>query len=166
MLLAILARNGGRTRERILQALRHSPGMNTSELRAAVGLAWATVAYHLRVLQRQGAVHLEPKRRGHRCFPVDIPARHRGLVSALRDPHTARVLGALLRGDAMGISQLSSTLGLPEHSVRRRLVDLQGSGLVVKRGELRPRFSIHPDLPRELADRPPPGHEGPGRPGR
>ena len=155
MLLAILARNGERTRERILEALRRSPGMNTSELRTSVGLAWATAAYHLRVLQRQGFVHLEPKRRGHLCFPVDIPPRHRGLVSALRDQHTARVLGALLRGDSMGISQLSSVLGLPEHSVRKRLLDLQGSGLVVKRGELRPRFSIHPDLPQELAERGP-----------
>ena len=150
MLLAILARNGGRTRERILQALRHSPGMNTSELRAEVGLAWATAAYHLKVLQRQGFVHLEPKRRGHLCFPIDIPAHHRGLVWALRDSDTARVIAALLEGHAMGISQLSSSLGLSEHAVRTRLANLHGNGLVVKRGELRPRFSLHPGIATEF----------------
>lgn len=150
MFLSILSRNGGRTRERILEALRRAPGMNTSELRQAVGLAWATVAYHLRVLERQGFVHLQPKRRGWLCFPIDIPVRQRGVVAALRDPDTARVLAALLEGNAMGITQLSQALGLPEHSVRSRLVHLQGSGLVVKRGELRPRFSIDPTIPSGL----------------
>lgn len=150
MWLAVLARNGRRTRERILEALRRSPGMNVSELRAAVGLAWATTAYHLRILQRQGFVHLEPKRRGHLCFPIDIPARHRGLVWALRDPDTARVIAALLEGPGRGISQLSSSLGLSEHSVRARLVALHGNGLVVKRGQLRPRFSLHPGIPAEF----------------
>ncbi|MHB1260104.1 MAG: winged helix-turn-helix transcriptional regulator [Thermoplasmatota archaeon] len=153
MLLAILVRNGRRTRERILEALRHHPGMNTSELRAEVGLAWATAAYHLKILQRQGFVHLEPKRRGHLCFPIDIPAHHRGLVLALRDPDTARVIAALLDGHAMGISQLSSSLGLSEQSVRTRLANLHGTGLVVKRGELRPRFSLHPGIPTEFLGR-------------
>jgi len=150
MLLSIFARNGRRTRERILEALRRSPGMNVTELRMAVGLAWATVAYHLHILERQGFVYLQPKRRGHQCFPVDIPAQHRGVLTALRDPDTARVLGALLAGHAMGITQLSHTLGLPEHSVRSRLTHLQGSGVVVKRGELRPRFSIHPEIASNL----------------
>jgi predicted transcriptional regulator len=150
MLLAILVRNGQRTRERILEALRRQPGMNTSELRAEVGLAWATAAYHLKVLQRQGFVHLEPKRRGHLCFPIDIPAHYRGLVWALRDPDTARVIAALLNGHAMGISQLSNSLGLSEQSVRTRLANLHGNGLVVKRGELRPRFSLHPGIPTEF----------------
>ncbi len=151
MFLSILARNGQRTRQRILDALRQHPGMNTSEIRQQTGLSWATVAYHLRILERQGWVSFERKKRGVVCFPAGIPANYRHMLAALRDSDTARILGTLLDEGAKGIAQLSEHLGLSQQSVRHRLIRLHETGLVVKRGELRPRFSVHPDVSPELA---------------
>jgi DNA-binding transcriptional ArsR family regulator len=155
LLVSFLERNGEQTRERILSALRANPGMNKSELHLTIGLSWTTIAYHLKILERQGAIHLAHEKRDVFCFPVDIPQRYRDMLSTLRDDNATRILGALLEDDAIGITELSASLGMSQKMVRKHLGRLHESGLVVKRGELRPRFTKCPGLPTDSAMRTP-----------
>ncbi|MCA1820133.1 MAG: winged helix-turn-helix transcriptional regulator [Thermoplasmatota archaeon] len=135
-----------------METLRTHPGMNKSRLGEAVGLSWATTTYHLKILETQGAVHLE--RRGRRdvlCFPVGVPVRFRPWLATLLDTSSLRVLDALGH-DELGVAELSRRRGLSESALRRQLGRLEGAGIVLKRGQLRPRFARNPELPEPSQD--------------
>ena len=148
-----MARKGaGESRSRILRVLRDHPGMNLTRLCETVGLSWATTKYHLKLLERQGAVVLQ--RRGRRdvaCFPVGVPDRYRPWLAALFDPESVAVLAALGRGEA-GVADLSQRTGLSESATRRRLDRLHQNGLLNKRGILRPRYSRNPEVPAWMTE--------------
>lgn len=144
--LAIRARDGEAARARILAALRGQPGLNKSRLCGEVGLSWATVAYHLRVLERLGAVNLERHgRRDVACFAVGVPSRYRRMFATLLDANAARIMQALGHDRALGVTEISQQVHLSQATVRRQLARMRERGLVVKQGKLRPRFTANPE---------------------
>ena len=148
LFLALLEREGEGSRARIMEALRRNPGMSLTRLCKAVGLSWATTKYHVKRLESQGAIQFE--RRGRRdilCFPVSVPAKFRPWLATLLDEGAMEVLRALGPRGEVGVLELSRRLGISESATRRRLNRMQESGMVQKRGQLRPVYSRNDDWP-------------------
>ncbi|MCA1818765.1 MAG: winged helix-turn-helix transcriptional regulator, partial [Halobacteriales archaeon] len=142
--LAILRPRGDATRARILDAIRKRPGLNKNQLRRAVGLAWTTTEYHLRILARQGFLLLDPQARDVRLFAVGIPARFRPWFAALLNDNRLRILRELESGE-LPFKTLRDRLAFDEDNLRRILGQMITEGVLVKRGRFRPRYAIHPE---------------------
>jgi DNA-binding transcriptional ArsR family regulator len=136
-----------------MQALRQKPGMNKSQLGRTVGLSWATTSYHLRVLQKRGAVLISyGRRRGLQCYPIGIPPSYRNWMATLQDPSSLRVLQAIGRDGALHLFELRARVPLSERALRRKLRRLEGDSLVVRQGLYRPRFNLNPELQGWIPD--------------
>lgn len=135
-------RGGSPSREQLLAAVHARPGINKSALCAALGLAWGTVDYHLRVLVRDGHVTLRPEGRETRCFPGGLQPSHKALLSALADGSGQRIAFVLRHCPGQGIGALSQRLGLSSKVVRRRLVRMLEAGMLQRVGTYRPRYSL------------------------
>lgn len=140
LLLAFFPHNGEAARDRIVEAVRREPGIHPSALKDRVNLSWSTVRYHLRILSVAKKIHLVKEDREVRAFPLETPPAHRRWLAALRDDDATRVLGRLLQHPSQSVPQLGDALGLSHKVIRRSLTNLEDSGLVVRRGDLRPVF--------------------------
>jgi predicted transcriptional regulator len=130
------------TRERLLDTIRSRPGINKSGLCTALGLAWGTVDYHLRVLVREGRVALRPEGRETRCFPGGLETGRRVVLAALADGSGSRIAFVLRHSPGQGVGELSQQLGLSSKVVRRRLLRMVEDGMLERVGKHRPRYSL------------------------
>lgn len=128
------------SRERLLDLIRRRPGLHKSALCAETGLAWGTVDYHLRLLERGNLVSRHCAGRTTRLFPSDL-RQSQSLLAALADHTSARIL-ATLRKEPQRMSALSDRLRLAPKVVRRHLVRLQRDGLLVRDGAHRPVYRV------------------------
>lgn len=131
-------------RDRLLQLVHHAPGLNKSDLRAHLGVAWGTVAYHVRVLTAAGLIEAEPRGRDVFLFPRGLCDVTRLQARALRTPEASRVLAALADVREASLVELSERAGLSRKVVRRRLQELVGAGLVQDKGLRRSRYVAAP----------------------
>lgn len=145
LVLAILRQKGNATRAGIVDAVRRRPGLNKNQLCQDVGLAWTTVEYHLRVLARQGRVDLQPQRRDVRCYLPGIPSKYKSWFATLQNENRVRILAELREGPR-SLKQLV-TLGFDRDNLKRILADMVREGVIVKRGQWRPQFSLVEDWP-------------------
>lgn len=155
--LAGEARNGEATRNRIMRLVHGEPGIHTLEISTRLGLAWSTVAYHLRVLTRERRVSVVKELRERRAFPPETPARYRRWLSTLRDDEATKVLEALLERPGQSVSELSSHLGFTPRIVRRCLTNLKNAEIIDRRGNLRPVYEAREKTASQLVlrQRPP-----------
>lgn len=130
------------TRDRLLHAIRASPGINKTALCATLGLAWGTVDYHLRRLSRDRQVALRPEGRETRCFPGGLEPHRKALLSALADGSGSRIAFVLRHCPGQGVGALSQQLGLSSKVVRRRLLRMVEDGMLERVGTHRPRYSL------------------------
>lgn len=138
-------RDGDATRRRLLAIIRDRPGIHKAGLCEESGLAWGTVHYHLRVLERARTVVIDAGRREARIFPDGTPERHRAWLGALRNPDSPRILGELQDAPGQGVTDLSRRLGLSPKVVRRHLDRMHRRGLVERTDDRRPEYRPHPD---------------------
>ena len=162
-------KDGRASRALIRATVEAEPGIHVAQLADRTGLSWHTIAYHLRILQRQGLLQLDKDGRERRAFPVGLPPRHRQWLAALRIEPAAEVLRILLDDPRQSVPVLSRRMGYSEKVVRRHVANLAEAGLVQRHGQLRPVYELsraaEPALAEWLRRRPEPGAhlpEGPG----
>lgn len=150
MLLLAWIKDGDATRARIMAAIRNTPGIHMAQLSERTGLAWSTVDYHLRVLRRSGVVRFQKRDRECHVFPEGFPVEREPWFAALRDDDTSRVLRYLLESPGLSVPRLSEDLGKTRKVMRRHLATLVDSGLVSRRGGVRPVFEPNVEAIRLL----------------
>ena len=103
------------------------PGASFSAIRDALGLRNGVAAYHLGVLEKQGLVHSESRRRHRWYYP-------NGDVSLWRDiplsPLQRSLLGEVRRRPGMGIRELARTLDRHHASIAYNAKGLAREGLL------------------------------------
>lgn len=142
-----MQRDGDLMRERIRAAVASRPGITKNELCTLLGVRWATIQHHVRVLVRHHLIHVEDRGWSHELFPPEVPPHDRPWLRALHDEDAARVLEALLEHPMSGVYRLSEDLGFTRKVVRTHLARLIEDGVVEKVGMARPRY--RPVLPPE-----------------
>ncbi|MEA3191183.1 MAG: hypothetical protein QOD77_1765 [Thermoplasmata archaeon] len=134
-------------RARIRAAVASRPGITKNELCSLLGVRWATIQHHVRVLTRQRLLHVEDRGWSHELFPGEVPAHDRPWLRALHDEDAARVLEALLAHPMSGVYRISDDIGFTRKVVRAHLTRMIEDGVVEKVGVTRPRY--RPLLPPE-----------------
>lgn len=117
---------------RVLDALRQHPGASLGELAKALGVSWATVAYHRRRLEKAGLVDATldgPRQRLHARDPD--PDSDRAACRAMLQGQTLGRLARLVHAEP-GLTQeaLAARLDLPLAPLRHHLQRLADAGLV------------------------------------
>ncbi len=111
----------------MFEYVRDHPGASFTAVRDALGLQNGVAAYHLGVLDRQGLVHSQARRRHRWYYP-------NGDVSLWKDlplsPFQASLLEALRRSPGIGIRELARAVGRRPSSVKYSLENLSREGLV------------------------------------
>lgn len=153
MFLAGWVRNGKETRRRIAELVAFVPGIHLSEIRDRLGLAWSTVDYHVRRLDRERLVIVKKESRELRVFPHGLPSTERAWIIALRDDNACRILRTVLERPDLGIASLSQDLDLSKKVIKHHLNNFVDSGLLRREGEFRPRFKPEPGMQEWLAGR-------------
>jgi predicted transcriptional regulator len=100
------------TRRRIVEAVRHAPGVGAREVQRAAGLGWGETVYHLDRLTEANLLHRE--RAGHQdhYFVAEVPLGDRGLLRLTRSPSARRLLVALLEAPGSTVPELMERTGL------------------------------------------------------
>lgn len=145
LFLAGMTKDGGKTRQLILDTIRANPGIHPAELGKRLGFAWSTVRYHVRVLEKQNYLHFEKTEREVCIFPDDVNAHHKAMFAALREDDTQLVLNRLIVNPDLGVPELSTDLGLSQKTIRRHLSKLTGTGLATRGEQPKPLYYSHGD---------------------
>jgi len=121
----------GPVRERILAAVRASPGMHTTRLAFLSGLTGNACAHHLRRLERERLL-VSVKDGGRRCWfdRRGVAARH-GACLLQRAAHRAVAL-AILSGPGRPLGTVARSLDSASSCVHRRLEALEALGLALR----------------------------------
>lgn len=143
-------RDGDGQRARIMQLVRAHPGIHTAQIKERLDLAWSTVDYHLRVMERDGIIRVSKMGRENHIFPLDVEPTQHMWFAALRDEGAHRVFQRLIELPGQGVPMLSEWAGLSHKVIRRQLTDLVDVGLVTRRGRARPTFEPNLDVLRKL----------------
>ena len=117
--------------ERILAAVKQSPGLCVQDLAQAVGLSRTAVLYHARRLAKRG--HLVMVRRGRRLahFPASIRDAAQHTLLGLMHLRTARLLlERLAEEPTMSWRGLGRSLGITPRAVRWHVHRLRQDGLL------------------------------------
>lgn len=124
-------------RERLLDAIRATPGMAVADLAQNAAVPRNTVTYHLRVLEREGLVSSTRNGRNRLYFaPGSLPQRaNAGAFATLRHQTTLAMARAI--GETPGVDQkaLCERVGLSASLAHWHADRLVASGLVDKRRE-------------------------------
>ncbi len=145
-------KDGDASRQRILAAIQAEPGIHAADLEERVELAWSTISYHARVLEKRGLISTEKSNREKRLFPTTIPATQHTWFAALRDDDTNSVLKRILTTEDQGLPELSADLGLPQKVMRRHLSTLKDAGLVDRTQTPKPLYFGTPDAEKALSE--------------
>lgn len=137
------------SRERLLALIRDRPGLHKSALCHETGLAWGTVDYHLRLLERGNLVSRHSVGRTTRLFPAGLRERQ-SVLATLADHAAARILAAV-REAPQRMGSLSDHLGLSPKVVRRHVARLLHEGLLLRDGDHRPVYRAA-EVAMDLAD--------------
>ncbi len=114
-------------RELIVNYVVANPGASFSAVRDTLGLRNGRAAYHLGVLEKQGFLHSETKRRRHLYFPNGNAALWRDLpVSSLQDS----ILKAVRESPGVGVRDLGRMLRRNHTSVSYNVRALSRDGML------------------------------------
>ncbi|SEO77945.1 Helix-turn-helix domain-containing protein [Halogranum amylolyticum] len=115
-------------RSTVFRTIVDSPGTYVAALAEETDIPRSTIRYHVRVLEREGAVFGEKIRGRHRCFPRchDDPA----LTAALADEVLVDVLEAIARVEPASTSELAAELDRAPSTVSHHISRLAEDGLV------------------------------------
>jgi predicted transcriptional regulator len=120
-------------REAILSWVQRDPGINSSDLARRLGVAWSTIAYHARLLHREGRLTTYRHGRELHLFVPEVPAQQRGWIAKLGSDLAPSLMQAL-QDQPNTVRDLADSLGLAPRTMRRYLYALHDDGLVETRG--------------------------------
>jgi DNA-binding MarR family transcriptional regulator len=107
--------------------IRDHPGASFSEVRDALGLQNGVTSYHLSVLERQGLLHSESRRRHRWYFPEgDVTAWQNLPLSALQ----ASLIDQVRRQPGIGVRELARALNRRASSVAYNVKALAREGVL------------------------------------
>lgn len=135
-------RDGYQTRQEILAVVQETGAIHKSELCRRVEKAWGTIAYHIRVLHREGMVASERHGGLHWVFPAGFDAQERRKARALAEESARQVLQAVEESPGLTPVQLGNALDLPMKTIRRHLSDLTDSSVIQRFGARPQRFQV------------------------
>jgi predicted transcriptional regulator len=133
-------RNGPATRQEIVNLLSRQPGLNKSQLCRALGLAWGTVAHHVRLLEAEKRIVRQDLGGRKHLFVPGTQPQELALMVLLRQEPANRILDLLQDHPGLGIQDLSRSMSLSRKIVRRFLFSLERMGLVQRAVAYRPTF--------------------------
>ena len=111
----------------MFEYVRDHPGSSFTAVRDSLGLRNGVAAYHLGVLERQGLVHSEARRRRRWFYP-------NGDVSLWKElplsPFQASLLEAVRQSPGIGVRELARAVGRRPSSVKYSLENLSREGLL------------------------------------
>lgn len=120
-----------KTRESLANAIRHDPGITPPQLQTLTGLAWSTVVYHLRQLEKTGLVTSLIDGRHKRFFPADtVNWSQRDRIAALANARTKQLYGVLLEEPGLDRHDLAKRVGISRPATYFHLERLERTGLV------------------------------------
>jgi len=129
--LRVEARGAGQsTRALILEAIEERPGINKSELRRRLGMAWGSIWYHLDVLERSLCIRVHRSGTDVHLFPLKIPRHEVDWLSVLRDATRRHIAEHLLLHPDTSARQLAKRYGIGVRHVRRQLARLREVALI------------------------------------
>ena len=148
-------RDGKATRKALMATIRERPGIHKAALCEASGLAWGTVHYHLRVLERRKDIVIDSSLREARIFAAQVSPRQRAWIRVMSNPHGPRIMDELAPDRGQAVSELSERLGLSPKVVRTQLTRFHEEGLVEREGDHRPEYRATHDALQDLTPPPP-----------
>ena len=133
-------RNGPATRQEILNAVRHHPGLTKSQLCRVLALSWGTISHHVKRLEEEGLLARIRVRHRLRCFlrPVGPLAQN----PLAYEPLLVPILQTVADTPGIGIRDLVTSVEASRHTIRRHLDLLIASGLVAQTRAYRPQFFV------------------------
>lgn len=148
-------------RRRLLDTIHEYPGLHLRELARMTDLSAQHAQYHLRVLEKVGAIASVRERQQVRFYltqatPVgDLPtigARDRELLELLRRPATLQILVRLLLDGPLTLSSLARKCGVTPATTYHHLERIQRLGVVGRSPDAPPpRWSlVEPERIRSL----------------
>ncbi|HLF05784.1 MAG TPA: helix-turn-helix domain-containing protein, partial [Thermoplasmata archaeon] len=118
-------------RGQIFGRIQERPGITYGELLRASGIGNGNLAYHLRVLEREGFVRAERQGRWKLLYPVTAPPAGRGIILSLPQ---RQVLDAVAASPGLSESALRERLGVNKRTLAYHLRGLVVLGLVREEG--------------------------------
>lgn len=130
---------GSPVARRILDLVRRRPGLTTRDVAARLDLAWATVAYHRRRLERDGLLSCVPRGRRLLLYAADVHAEPpaEAADAMLQGQTMRRVALAIQAEPGLDEATLALRLRLPRRALRYHLDRLGSAGLVASLGPAR-----------------------------
>lgn len=156
------------TRERIAAHVEHSPGIHFRGLARALDIAPGQAQYHLRKLDREGAVVAETVGGRRHLFPPGYDERERLALATLRRETARDVLATLVRNGPSRPGAVADDLAIARSTLEWHLDRLVDASLVAKRRDEGGRVTlvlsdtalvadllddVEPTLPERLVDR-------------
>jgi len=135
-------RDGPRTRERILGAIKARPGQNKSQLCGELGLGWGTVSHHLKILCKSHLVNTHRQGRTVRLFPTGLSPKHVLWLSALEDHRAVAIMMSLRQDPSLRIDDLADRLGFSRKTVRKYMALLHQDDLVTPQRDWPHNYSL------------------------
>ncbi len=136
-------------RQRILECVRHDPGITVHDVVDRTGLSRRAVDYHVGILTREGLLSRRAIARRKALFPQEVanPSEQVRLHLAKRDQYH-RLLSLILDHPALSQREIGRRLGVSQPHVSRLLQRLRDLGAVEVQdqdGERRYDVLIHPE---------------------
>lgn len=119
-------------RERIFALVKSEPGISASELSAQSGVSWGTTIYHLDVLEQNRMVVSVKDGRYRRYFVNGAGASEKEVISALRNPVSARIAQHVKSVPGLSQKDLASQTGLSPQALHWHANRLLKAGVVTK----------------------------------
>lgn len=120
-----------RLRDELVHQIRADPGVSPPELARLTKAPFSTIAYHLRVLEKNGLLSSLIDGRHKRFFPTDsIDFGRRGQLAALRNPKAQAIMGLINNQPGVRLHQLSKRTGLTMPGMQWHIRRLEAAGLV------------------------------------
>lgn len=122
-------------RERIFRVVRQSPGAHVREIERLSGFAYGAVEYHLRRLEKAGAIRVVEDGNLKTYFVADFPKEQRALAAVVRrDPIRRILVGLLVRG-RLSHQELARQAGMSPSTLTHHMKKLQSMGVVTQQQE-------------------------------
>lgn len=122
-------------RELVYETVRNEPGISTHRLADVVGFGWSTLAYHLRVLERNQVIVSVRDGRYKRFFDRESGKYANGrkrVVAVLKNETTLTIGRHILQSPGITQKDLGERAGLSPSSVHWHVTRLTDAGLLEK----------------------------------
>jgi predicted transcriptional regulator len=139
------------TRDRIVAIIEQGPGLNKSDLCERSGLAWGTIHYHLKILQREGRIQVLSTPWEALHFVAGLPPVEMAWIAALREKQRQELAERIGQVGGLRAAELARGLGWSRKVIGRHLTALGRAGVLEKRGERQAVYNLREGLAGVLA---------------